>query len=157
MARVFTSRYHRSGARFDLVRRCAVDRVGNDSVLRDLVRMIFEQERVVVVERRSATDKLRYSFLEIEAHLKKATLEKINKSQKREYRKNITALARLAWESSKKSEYITVPVCWKRNFLRSMHIAFGHDYEGNIKVLNHQSCVTRRSPALRELVDGRLV
>ncbi len=124
---------------------------------REPVRVIFEQGRVSAIEGREAADKLRANFQEIDARIKKMVAQgKINRSQGKEYCRNITALGEVGIGINRQARiYPGVGLLEAEKVFGSMHIAFGHDYEGKIRALNHQDCVTRRPQAWLVSADGR--
>ncbi len=124
---------------------------------RQPVRVVFRGGRAVKVEGGADANLLRDNFSQIEERIKKLVKQKrLKKSEESEYRQNITAIGEVGIGINRQSKiYPGVGLMEAEKVYGTMHIAFGIDYDGNIKALNHQDCVTLRPETWLVYADGR--
>lgn len=121
------------------------------------VRVIFRDGRAVKIEGGSAAGRLRENFKQIERRVEKLVRQKrLKKSEAEEYRQNITAIGEVGIGINRRAKiYPGVDLMEAEKVYGTMHIAFGLDYDGQIKALNHQDCVILRPEAWLVYADGR--
>lgn len=121
------------------------------------VRVVFRAGRTVKVEGGTAAKPLRANFAQIDQRIKTLVRQRrLKKSEMHEYRRNIAAIGEVGIGTNRQARiYPGVGVMEAEKVYGSMHIAFGHDFDGNIKALNHQDCVTLRPEAWLVYTDGR--
>lgn len=124
---------------------------------RQPVRVVFRDGRAVKVEGGAAADQLRDNFIRIEQRIKTLVKEKrLKKSEEKEYRQNITAIGEVGIGINRQAKiYPGVGLMEAEKVYGTMHIAFGLDYDGQIKALNHQDCVTMQPETWLVYGDGR--
>lgn len=124
---------------------------------RQPVRVVFRQGRAVRVEGGAAARQLRDNFRQIEQRITAMVKQKrLGKSVAEEYRRNITAIGEVGLGINRQAKiYPGVSLMEAEKVYGTIHIAFGFDYDGQIKALNHQDCVTIRPEAWLVYADGR--
>lgn len=131
--------------------------LAGDFVPRRPVRVTFHDGCAVKVEGGADAIKLEKNFQQICQRIKRLVRrKKMKKAEEKEYLRNTTALGEIGIGINRQARiYPGVGPMEAEKVYGSVHIAFGFDYDGKIKALNHQDCVTLRPETGLVYADGR--
>ncbi|MFC1721383.1 aminopeptidase [Patescibacteria group bacterium] len=125
--------------------------------IKNPIKVTYDKGFVVDATGDREADILREDFRKIEKKIQKANQKgQVKDAEVATYTKNITALGELGIGLNRRARlYEGVGTMEAEKVFGTVHIAFGLDYDGHIKAINHMDAVTRQPEVWLEYPDGR--